>query len=233
MRKHLFLIILVMLMGCTPSSFNRASMKHSLYNQPKEGLDEEIRQTIQAKQQIKTPFKLGIFFDSEVPSREMSLGLNFWEHKDKLLFISRIQDLNKEEIVSETVIIPDLIISGNDPTSIRLAAAKENVDAVLIIKGIDAIDTYANPFAILYFTIIGMGIFPGSHQDALVILSSALWDVKSGYLYFTGESEGEDKIIRPLFFLHERPALERAKIDALNKLFEEFYQKMKNINVKK
>jgi hypothetical protein len=113
MKAKIIVIILVFLAGCTSSGFNRGAMKQSLETKKAETGEDEIIQTLKNRLEIHLPFKLGVYFDSETPPREFSLGLKFWEPKDKDLFLSRAQELVKEGVISEGVLIQDLIVASS------------------------------------------------------------------------------------------------------------------------
>ena len=85
-------------------------------------------------------------------------------------------------MISQMFIVPN-IFEMKDLKTIRLAAAQQGADAVLIIRSVDQTDRYLNYASFLYITIIGLWIVPGSDLDALVMLRGAMWDVGNAYLY--------------------------------------------------
>jgi hypothetical protein len=73
------------------------------------------------------------------------------------------------------VTITDSAVAGEDLRAARLAAARHGGDAVLVVTGASAPDHYSNWAALLYVTIVGVWVVPGSRVEA-----SSLQAVRSG-----------------------------------------------------
>jgi hypothetical protein len=79
---------------------------------------------------------------------------------------------------------------------------------------------------LLYLTVVGYYIIPGSHLDALMMMRGAMWDVGNEYLYLAVEAEGEDDNFAPGAYLSNKEALETAKQHALDDLGKELVERM-------
>ena len=99
--------------------------------------------------------------------------------------------------------------------NIRLAAARYNADAVLIIDPKVRVNKYSNLLSIFYLTIIGLWIAPGNSREAHFTINSSLWDTRSEFLFLTTESEGIGKIFRPAALLEDSDAIEIAKGESI------------------
>ena len=113
--------------------------------------------------------------------------------------------------------------------TIRLAAAQQSADAVLIIRSVADTDSYSNYASILYLTIIGWWIVPGTDIDSLVIMRGAMYDVANAYLYLTAEAEGEAHVVGPTLGLRDRDAIDEAKAKALDNFGPEFVKHVEAI----
>jgi hypothetical protein len=117
--------------------------------------------------------------------------------------------------------------------SIRLAAARHHADAVLIVDYAPDVDRYNNVTAVLYLTLVGGFLIPGTHSDALVMMNGALWDVRNEYLYMTVEVEEEAQRIGPAFLLQDEHTIEKAKQNTLPIFYEEVLRRIRRLGARK
>ena len=106
-------------------------------------------------------------------------------------------DYFSSNAVVETFVISDLVLRGTEISDLRLAAARQGADVLLVLGGDTTVRHYWNPLAVLYATGIGYFIAPGSHADATFTLKGALWDVGNEYLYLTLETSGKGDTFGP------------------------------------
>ncbi len=101
-------------------------------------------------------------------------------------------------MASDVFFISNMIVDGNeDLKSLRMAAAKHQADALLVVTGAAQVDRYINGWGWSYALILPTFFVPGSQVDTLFLSSAALWDVKNEYLYLTNDAED---------VVHETPA---------------------------
>ncbi|WP_124328304.1 hypothetical protein [Desulfonema ishimotonii] len=217
--------------GCVKRGFDRGAIGQSVYSAPDTITDDDIRQTLERKPQIRFPFRLGVYFSTPYYSH-YSRHKSGWAGEER--DIEWIKQLTDEGIVSEVIPITSATITRNDKKeqylkSVRIAAARHNADAVLIVDYSYDVDRYNNFSAFLYLTIVGGYFIPGTHSDALVIMNGALWDVRNEYLYLTVETEGEANRIGPAFLLEDKVSVESAKEKALKDFREELIRRMRNL----
>lgn len=214
--------------GCAKKGFDRGAIRENMYSEPIT-TDAEINRILELKPQIKFPFKLGVYF---------SESYNRWYRDTKWnkdeQDITWLEQLKSEGIISEVIPISSSTVSSdNDKKSflkiIRLAAARHNVDAVLIIDYNYGVDRYNNYAAALYLTIVGGYLVPGTHSDALVLMSSAMWDVRNEYLYLTVDVEGDAQKIGPAFVLEDKDSVNFAKEKALKEMKEEVLKRIRSL----
>lgn len=223
----------LMSVGCS-RGFHRTDLQDQLRSgapefasdQPGEVITaDDIKAAFAARPQLKKPFRLAIYFDNP--------GARWSEHER--MGLQRAGDrLQELKVISDYLLLTDLLVDGNAPLNhtngqagrqrfaqIRLAAAKANADAVLVVRKAADVDRYSNPFSLLYLTVIGFYVAPGSNADALVMVEGALVDVRNGVVYASAQAEGEDSIIRPLAYLENDDVVRGASNKAMDAFAKE------------
>lgn len=80
---------------------------------------------------------------------------------------------------------------GDIVSTIRLGAARQHVDAVLIYEISASSDYGRTIFAFTDFTIIGMSLFPNRNVEAHGVANALLLDVRNGYPYGSATAEAD------------------------------------------
>jgi len=207
----------MLLIGCAASKgFDRGTLRDSLGQVT---TDTTIQGTSALKPQLTAPFKLGIYLNSTNTNPKT----RFWTDEEKNDLLTYGNRLKETGVISDIYLISDDTIQGHlgsgqvsmsDPDTLkdlRLGAARDGADALLVISDVSSVDRYNNPAALLYLTIVGAYLVPGTHSDALVMMRSSLWDVRNGYLYATQDAEGMGKRIGPAFVTEDIDAVYAAK----------------------
>lgn len=215
------LLASVMLAGCS-HGFNKQALSGRMQREGAKVTDDEIRKIRDLKPQLQIPFKLGICLGEP----RWSWGRTYTD-KEKEQILSWTQELKAAGVVSEAFLVPRTLAASDDVKNIRMAAARLGADAVLEVRTGYDVDSYANPLSILYLTVAGMWVVPGSHRDVLYVFNGNLWDVGNEYLYLTMEAEGIGKIMRPWALIENEPAIEKAKDEALKNFGTELVRRMK------
>lgn len=205
------LTVAVVAAGCSASKgFNPSIMKESFDGDKVPVTDEEIARLLALKPQIKQPFHLGIYLKSRYYS---------WSQLDmdsQDAGGAWIKELKSSGIVNKVTFISPLTVARDDLMNIRMGAARHQVDAVLVVDSASDVDRYNNFLSVLYLTIIGLFIVPGTHADSLVLVKGALWDVRNEYLYLTVEGEGRASKIGTAVLLDDIDSLKIARKNALD-----------------
>ena len=230
--KYIGLAILIVLTGCS-TGFNRAALERKIESstdpnhyqvsvkQPSTKVTaDDIRAARALKPQLKFPFRLAIYLE---PSRSSKWR---WRVKDKERIAALGEGLRKRGVVSDMFVLSDTVISSASRPAIRLAAAQHGADAVLIVKAAQDLDRYVNPSSILYATLAGYYLVPGSHADVLMMAKATMWDVGNDYLYLGAEAEGEASKIAPGAFLKNEDVINTAKSEMLDHLEDELLDRL-------
>lgn len=219
MRFTLLATLLLAVAGCAQSEgFDRAGLNKQLSAGPTPATDKDIKRVMELTPQVRLPMTLGLYL------RPRGYYGAQWSMKD--LDAEWIETLRERGIVADVVPILSSTVEGHAIDDIRLAAARHHADMVLVVDYATDVDRYNNPLGMLYITIIGAWLAPGTHSDALVVMEGALWDVRNGYLYGTVRSEGEAKKLGPAFLLEDQKAVHDARRKALKDLQDQAQQRI-------
>jgi len=227
-RALILLLALLVNTGCASSrGFDRGAIKADLSSPIT--TDRGIQKTLELKPQLPFPFRLGVYFIDRRSYRQWDYGSK-WGANDRDL--DWLDPLKEVGIVSEVIPVTSAAMTNDGRestslTSIRLAAARHNADAVLTINYGADVDRYNNFSSFLYLTIIGGFLVPGTHANALVVMNGALWDVRNEYLYITAEAEAEAGSMGPAFLLKNGKSVRKAKGEAMPLFHEEVVKRIR------
>lgn len=208
------------LAGCS-AGFNREAMTSDLAEGRAQFFtdDEDVLKVEQLRPQIKFPIRLAVL----PPSRSGAFGgdaaMMEGEREEILAWGDK---LRKDGIVSDFMIIPDMLLAtgvdrGRSTTlkSVRIAAARMQADAVLILRSVTDTDSYINPLGVLDLTVVGLFLVPGHQRDALTMVEGMVIDNRNQYLYFAASAEGKGSATAPLAMMDRRDAVGESRKNAL------------------
>jgi hypothetical protein len=115
--------------------------------------------------------------------------------------------------------------------NVRLAAARQHLDAVLIYETDATDDTKANPLSLAEWTLIGALVLPTENVRAEGVAQAILIDVRNGYPYGTVQASVDDATASVRFETGEtRIAMrDRVRIGAVDKLTGEAEAMMRKL----
>jgi hypothetical protein len=222
------LFVAVFLSGCSSSKgFNREQLRSELTVKRPEVSEEKIKNILEKKPQLPRPFRIAVFFNE--PQRILHHHNNSvwrWSDHDKNSILGIKDKLQSKNEISDIFIINSSIVGNTDLKSLRLAAAQHGADALLIIQGTKQDDRYSNKWAWTYIALVTAFFVPASKLDVLFLAQASMWDVRNEYLYLTAEAETIKGQTRPAYFIDDRPLLEEAKQDSMNKLRNEIVKRI-------
>ena len=212
------MLVLSVSAGCASSQgFDRAAISEALHVD----LDRnEDQPPVSPASNLSLPFRLGVFFaDHDVPTGQ-SIRKVEWLGADRDQLLRLLAPLQDKQILKDTVVLMDATLRGENILTIRQAGARYGADAVLIVRGVAALDRYNNAYAWFYPTVIGAYLAPGTESGALVALTGSLWEVQSEWHPPTQAVEGVSKSVGPAVFVEDDDVMAQAKeaaIEALGK----------------
>lgn len=220
--------LLVLQISCASKGFNRGDLKDQIAATKPEFNNSEIKDAFNKKPNLPKAFKLAVYFKSPSRLNNSSSAEWRWTEQDKAILESVAADLKKDGVVSDVFPIVSSLVGDEDLRSLRLAAAKHQADALLVISGAGQTDRYINKLGWTYALILPVLFIPGSEADTLFVSNAALWDVRNEFLYLTAETEATtNKTYVAAFGDQDKDLINTAKTASLNQLKEELSKMIK------
>ena len=227
LRSISAIVFLVALVSCTsPRGFDRGELQ-SAVSPDALVTEEEIQRVIDLNPQLPRPFKLGVYL-AHPKSRHWGSRWD-WRPSDKDAILGVGESLQKTGLVSQTIFISPATAQDEKLKSVRLAAARHGVDAVLVVSGVSDVDRYNNPLGVTYFLIVTPLFVPGTVVDGIFVSHAGLWDVRNGFLYASVEADGESSATGPAAFVDEARVLKDAKERSIESLVESILNRIENL----
>lgn len=161
-----------------------------------QSFDQRLREVAAVEPILKFPARIGLARIDDgrltnIPIEEA----NGWHETDEKL------GKNFGEFVPLNLMVTSMVAGstgysqnvGNTIDAIRLGAARQHLDAVLVYEVISKDSTHSNLLTIANASIIGGYILPSKQQDAEGLASGILIDVMQGYPYGTIRTVVEKK----------------------------------------
>lgn len=203
-------LLLALLMATTGCSFSRGfhgSPMHQRFKPEKENIDPaDIDKVYKLKPRLKRPFRLAVH--NWTDGGLENLRKQPW-----------IVELQQAGVISDVSLTRD---ARGTLAELRSWAALTGADALLEIEYRFDTQRTNNMLSLLYLTIIGLFIIPGTNVDAQVEVKGALWDVRNEYLYATFKGSGEAGRFGSAVILENQYTLELAE----KRAFEAFTKKV-------
>ncbi|MES2855547.1 MAG: hypothetical protein V4692_06780 [Bdellovibrionota bacterium] len=204
--------------GCASKGFDRGSLREQIGTVKPVVNDSEIKEVLARKPNLPKPFKLAVYFKRPISKSSAEASWR-WTDQDKDLVTAAANELSSEKIISSVSIIPESLVLVEDLKSIRLAAARQSANAVLVIDGAAESDRYINNWGWSYMLLVPALFVKGSEVDTLFMSSAVLWDVGNEYLYLTTEAEGlAHETYAPVSTVRDEDLFKTAKSNSLEKL---------------
>lgn len=181
---------------------------------------DQVEQAFELRAQLPKPYRLGVVFRDPPsdPSVEQSWR---WEAEHRAQLIAALEKLEgKGEIGSVFSIARKAVVTDN-LHAIRVAAAKQGADAVLVISADDAERRQANGWAFSYLAVVPILFAPGNELRVDFTTHAELWDVRNEYLYLAAEAEARAEQTRALPYIDREEASADAQQESLELLVKE------------
>ncbi|HEX7896644.1 MAG TPA: hypothetical protein VF950_02720 [Planctomycetota bacterium] len=201
--------------GCS-ASFNPREMQDRLWGGEKFFTDDDLRQIEQLRPQLTPPIRLAIappMYEYGAPELDGEReAIEAWG-----------AELKKSGLVKEVILLPKVLLGTPSQgrhaqdyfKSVRVAAARVQADAVLLLSSVTDVSSYLNPLAILDLTIAGIYVAPGHSKDAMTIVEGIVMDNRNEYVYWTGSARATGTTTAPLVYVDEENAIRRSRVAAL------------------
>lgn len=217
--KSVILVLTLLTAGCSfsPRGFDHAALGRAARVDRHTVSDADIASAVALRPQLTFPFRLAVWFrpPGQWPWSEHRLH---WQDEDRTAILNALRPLQDAGIVAEAFVLHDSVFPADNVRAARFAAALQRADAVLIVTGASAVARYSNPAALLYPTVVGLWVAPGSHAVGVCLATGSLWDVRSGFLYATAEEQATWTQTVPVMHVDEDLVVESAKKTAVASL---------------
>jgi hypothetical protein len=203
--------------GCS-ASFNAKAMESRQWGGEKVFTDADLQKIEQLRPQLAIPFRLAV---APPLYGELWAAGELDGERDALRAWG--DALKATGIVSEVIVLPRMLIGasvGGRPAqdyfkAVRIAAARVQADAVLLLSSVTDTSSYVNPLCILDAAVIGLYLAPGHHTAALTLVEGIVMDNRNEYLYWIGSTQGRGSTTGPALMLHAEDAVRESRTAAL------------------
>ena len=229
----LVLLLSVTLSACTGArGLNRQLLQESFHDHPEVVTDRDVASTMALQAQLPSPYRLAVFFKHEDFPNRPALQRVDWVSADADRLQRALAPVQEEGLVQQSFLLANSTVQGTTFRDIRLAGARYNADAILVIDGASAVERYNNGHAAWYATGIGAYFAHGTESHALFMMEGTLWDVRTGYLYGTQTAEGETTLIGTAPSLEDKTAVAEAKDVAFERFGKELAEMLRLLREK-
>jgi hypothetical protein len=115
--------------------------------------------------------------------------------------------LEQTGVFKNVEFLPGILLPSGVPgdlKTLRIASARAQADAVLIYSTEAGYEERPNAWSVLYLTLIGAGLFPGTDVSSMAVSKAVLLDVRTGYIYLLTESYASRSGAMPVAAVQEK-----------------------------
>lgn len=211
------LALIVLLTACGASAgFQQAAPRTPGSSAPVVN-DDQVERAFALQAQLPKPYRLGVLFRDVPPAIDGERAWR-WEPEQRARVIGALEALEGKGEIGTVVAITRAAVIGDDLHAIRVAAARQGVDAVLVISGYDTVERDVNGWATTYLAVLPMLFAPGTELRVDFTTHAELWDVRNEYLYLAAEAEARAEQARALPYIDVEEASEQAREESLGLL---------------
>jgi rhombotail lipoprotein len=176
----------------------------------------ETKHAMENHPPLTGPFRLGVYFvRMEFPTRQ-SIQSGEWLSAEKDQLVQRLTQVRSDQILREVVVLAEPTVRTLTRQELRQASVRYGIDVLLLVDGIGAVDRHNNAYALLYPTLLGAWLAPGTVIDALFILDGTLWDLRTDKLLDQQTAEGQAQRTGAVVLVEDADALKEAKGQAID-----------------
>lgn len=222
------LMVLIMLSGCaTQKKAHVADRIFDLFEDYTKVIsDSQIERTATERPKLPEKFKVAVYF-KEPDAQSKNPQEWRWNQKDKDLIINSLKTSGiKAGKIFELI---NTEKKKDDAKSLRLIAAQQGADALLLIQGLSEIDTDANALALSYVAILPAFFVNGNEVSGKFLTQALLWNTKEPFVHAGVQQEGEYSHKRPIAFRQIPRVIKKSKEESLIGLSEKLRKEILEI----
>lgn len=228
--RWLFCILFVTLSACsTGQGFDRAGMQDALHQRLNLAGGHEAKNPSDSNPPLAGPFRLGVYFvRTEFPTGR-SIQSAEWLSAEKDRLVQRLAPLRDDRIAGEIVVLAEPTVRTLTRQELRQAAVRYGVDVLLLVDGVGAVYRQNNAYALLYPTLIGAWLAPGTVIEALFMINGVLWDVRTDTIPGRQTAEGQAQRTGTVIMAEDTDALKEAKGRAIDAFGERLADRLRSL----
>lgn len=217
MGKTLIVLLFFLSTGC--ATVTNAKIKNDIAKRlfdlfdrhTSELSDNQIASVADKRRELSKPFELAVYFKNPTEKDNWR-----WTANDRQEILTTLA--GNQKLIRRTFELINTSGKAEDLKSIRMMAAEQGADAVLIIQGAGEVKTEANGLAATYIALVPMLFVNGNNVKSGFVTQAVMWDVRQSYVHMGVQSEGDWNMKRPLAFRQKDRALDKAKEESLSRL---------------
>lgn len=210
-------MLFITLSACSAGQgFDRTGMQDALHQRLDPLGERDAKNPTESNPPLAGPFRLGVYFvRTEFPTRQ-SIQSAEWLSAEKDQLVQRLSQLRDDRIVREVVVLAEPTVRTLTRQELRQAAVRYGIDVLLLVDGVGAVDRHNNAYALLYPTLLGAWLAPGTVIDALFILNGMLWDLRTDTRLDGQTAEGQAQRTEAVVLVKDADVLTEAKHRAID-----------------
>jgi hypothetical protein len=223
------LAFVVFLAACGASAgFQQAAPRVSVSTEPVIN-DDQVQRAFALQAQLPKPYRLGVLFRDTAPSPDHEREWR-WEPEHRAQLMKALEALEGKGEIGTVVSIARAAVVGDDLHAIRVAAARQGLDAVLVVTGDDKIERDVNGWATTYLAVLPLLFAPGNELRVDFTTHAELWDVRNEYLYLAAEAEARAEQARATPYIDVEEASAKAQNESLGLLVHELEKRFAKLH---
>lgn len=225
----MFRILLILFITCSCARVTENKMKQDITKRlfdlfestTAEISDGQIANIANRKAVLPENFNLAVHFKK--PANE---DWN-WSQEDRREILSSIR--NQDKKIGKTFELINTSGKDEELKSLRMMAAQQGADALLVVQGASEVNSEPNGMALTYIALVPMLFVNGNTVKSAFVTQAVLWDVRTSNVHLGAKSEGDYSMKRPLAFRQKDRAIEKAKEEALKDLRQELSKQLRTL----
>lgn len=223
-------LLAVTLSACAASQgFDRTEILDALHYRHVVAGEPLTTGTSSQRQAHVEPFRLGLYFVRTAFPTRQSIQTVEWISAEKDAMVAGLSPLRDDRIIRDVVVLADSTALTLSRQELRQAAARYGIDVLLLVDGIGAVDRRNNAYALLYPTILGAYLAPGTAVDALFVIDGTLWDPRTDTLLDRHRAEGQAQRVGAVVMVEDADALHEAKRRAIESFSASMVEQVRSL----
>jgi len=223
------LVLAILVAACGGSAgFQQAAPRMPVSKEPVTN-DDEVKRAFELQAQLPKPYRLGVLFLDTPPGAGEERAWR-WEPEHRSQLMKALEAIEGKGEIGTVVSIARAAVVGDDLHAIRVAAARQGVDAVLVVTGSDAVEHALNGWATTYLAVLPMLFAPGTELRVDFTIQAELWDVRNEYLYLAAEAEARAEQARAFPYIDREEASAQAQTESLDLLVHELEKRFAKLH---